>query len=340
MNKNFFYRLMVLSIGVLFASLVACNNPASSNTETPDSNVQKPSDNGSKVPNAQTPGGGNPNGETGNGDSPSIPTFTPVAFGTNGDDLKNWLTNTASSTEINYLKVTDIPAAALEGTTGAGNLGRIIKESGKKVALKLTKSRSTPSLKNCFKDCTNLVSIWLEYAYEEGKFDNAFAGCTGLGAGSITVSFEQLQEYQNHAADMGTLSDRFAPSSIEGVWRYISVQSQGQTITFPHYPGNGVMLQQYTCFWEGKMYEVIKSSGYPAEMAQHNGIFKGGLDWGRPYIFWNNKILNMNVTFSGNEMTVEVPSSAPSGKVIIKTEKVGDPTVEQILAAKPNPNQP
>ena len=32
-----------------------------------------------------------------------------------------------------------------------------------------------------------------------------------------------------------------------------------------------------------------------------------------PYIFWNNKILNMNVTFSGNEMTVELPSSAPSG---------------------------
>ena len=40
--------------------------------------------------------------------------------------------------------------------------------------------------------------------------------------------------------------------------------------------------------------------------------------------------MSFNVTASGNELTLEEP-----GRVILKMEKVSDPTVEQILAAKP-----
>ncbi len=271
-------------------------------------------------------------GSTGGGAFPPVPSFTPVSFGTNGDDLKDWLTNTASPTEINRIEVTGVPPTALAGTpTEAGTLGKIIKESGKMVALKLSAQSPTPSLKNGFKDCTNLQSIQLEYAYEAGKFDGAFAGCTGLGKGSILVPLEQLHAYQTAAASMGVvLADRFIPSSIEGVWRWISEQNEGQPLkTFPQDTGGGSQMQPYYCFDHGKVYHALKGLGYPSEQAQHNGIFKMPGNWGIPYIYM---VMSFNVTFNGNELTLEEP-----GTVILKMEKVSDPTVEQILAAQPLP---
>ena len=87
---------------------------------------------------ATGPGGGGATGPGGGGGFPPAPGFTPVSFGTNGADLKTYLTNTASPTEINRIEVTGVPSAALAGTaTEAGVLGKIIKESGKMVALKL-----------------------------------------------------------------------------------------------------------------------------------------------------------------------------------------------------------
>ena len=283
-------------------------------------------------PNSAGGGTGTGSGSTGGGVFPPVPSFTPVSFGTNGDDLKDWLTNTASPTEINRIEVTDVPPAAFAGTpTEAGTLGKIIKESGKMVALKLSAQSPTPSLKNGFKDCTNLQSIQLEYAYEAGKFDGAFAGCTGLGKGSILVPLEQLHAYQTAAASMGVvLADRFIPSSIEGVWRFISEQNQGQPLkTFPQDTGGGSQMQPYFCFDHGKVYHALKGSGYPSQYAQHNGIFKMPESWGIPYI---SIIMSFNVTFNGNELTLEQP-----GRVILKMEKVTDPTVEQILAAQPLP---
>lgn len=276
--------------------------------------------------------GGATTGPGGGGDFPPAPGFTPVSFGTNGADLKTYLTNTASPTEINRIEVTGVPSAALAGTaTEAGVLGKIIKESGKMVALKLPAQSPTPSLKNGFKDCTNLQSIQLEYAYEAGKFDDAFAGCTGLGKGSILVPLEQLHAYQTAAASMGVvLADRFIPSSIEGVWRWISEQNEGQPLkTFPQDTGLGSQMQPYYCFDHGKVYHALKGSGYPSEQAQYNGIFKMPGNWGIPYIYM---VMSFNVTFDGTELTWEEP-----GRVTLKMEKVSDPTVEQILAAKPAP---
>ena len=278
--------------------------------------------------------GGATTGPGGGGDFPPAPGFTPVSFGTNGADLKTYLTNTASPTEINRIEVTGVPSAALAGTaTEAGVLGKIIKESGKMVALKLPAQSPTPSLKNGFKDCTNLQSIQLEYAYEAGKFAGAFAGCTGLGKGSILVPLEQLHAYQTAAASMDVvLADRFIPSSIEGVWRWISEQNEGQPLkTFPQDTGIGSQMQPYYCFDHGKVYHALKGSGYPSEQAQHNGIFKMPGNWGIPYI---NMVMSFNVTFDGTELTWEQP-----GRVTLKMKKVTDPTVEQILAAKPAPEQ-
>ena len=288
---------------------------------------------------ATGPGGGGAvgpgEGGTGPGEGggfPPAPGFTPVSFGTNGADLKTYLTNTASPTEINRIEVTGVPSAALAGTaTEAGVLGKIIKESGKMVALKLPAQSPTPSLKNGFKDCTNLQSIQLEYAYEAGKFAGAFAGCTGLGKGSILVPLEQLHAYQTAAASMDVvLADRFIPSSIEGVWRWISEQNEGQPLkTFPQDTGIGSQMQPYYCFDHGKVYHALKGSGYPSEQAQYNGIFKMPGNWGIPYIYM---VMSFNVTFDGTELTWEQP-----GRVTLKMEKVSDPTVEQILAAKPAP---
>ena len=287
---------------------------------------------GCNQPAGSSSGDSSGSGQGGGGGFPPAPGFTPVSFGTNGADLKAYLTNSASSTEINRIELTGVPSAALAGTaTEAGVLGKIIKESGKMVALKLPAQSPTPFLTNGFKDCTNLQSIQLEYAYEAGKFDGAFAGCTGLGKGSILVPLEQLHAYQTAAASMGVvLADRFIPSSIEGVWRWISEQNEGQPLkTFPQDTGGGSQMQPYYCFDHGKMYHALKSSGHPSQYAQHNGIFKMPGNWGIPYIYM---VMSFNVTFNGNELTLEEP-----GTVILKMEKVSDPTVEQILAAQPLP---
>ena len=335
---------LITVVLLLAAALVftGCKQPAGSSSGDSSGGATTGQGGGSSGDGATGPGGGGAVGPGGGGavgpgeggDFPPASGFTPVSFGTNGADLKTYLTNTASPTEINRIEVTGVPSAALAGTaTEAGVLGKIIKESGKMVALKLPAQSPPPSLKNGFKDCTNLQSIQLEYSYEAGKFDGAFAGCTGLGKGSILVPLEQLHAYQTAAASMGVaLADRFIPSSIEGVWRWVSEQNEGQPLkTFPQNTGGGSQMQPYYCFDHGKVYHALKGSGYPSEQAQHNGIFKMPGNWGIPYI---NMVMSFNVTFNGTELTWEQP-----GRVTLKMKKVTDPTVEQILAAKPAPGQ-
>lgn len=331
---------LITVVLLLAAALVftGCKQPADSSSGDSSGGATTGPGGGSSGGGATGPGGGGSGGGAvgpgGGGDLPPAPGFTPVSFGTNGADLKTYLTNTASPTEINRIEVTGVPSAALAGTaTEAGVLGKIIKESGKMVALKLPAQSPPPSLKNGFKDCTNLKSVQLEYVYEAGKFDGAFAGCTGLGKGSILVPLEQLHAYQTAAASMGVaLADRFIPSSIEGVWRWVSEKNEGQPLkTFPQDTGGGSQMQPYYCFDHGKVYHALKGSGYPSEQAQHNGIFKMPGNWGIPYI---NMVMSFNVTFNGTELTWEQP-----GRVTLKMKKVTDPTVEQILAAKPAPGQ-
>ena len=323
--------VLLLAAALIFTG---CKQPAGSSSGDSSGGATTGPGGGGTGGGATGPGGGGAVGPGEGGDLPPAPGFTPVSFGTNGADLKTYLTNTASPTEINRIEVTGVPSAALAGTaTEAGVLGKIIKESGKMVALKLPAQSPPPSLKNGFKDCTNLQSIQLEYACEAEKFEGAFAGCTGLGKGSILVPLEQLHAYQTAAAFMGVaLADRFIPSSIEGVWRWISEQSQGQPLkTFPQDTGSGSQMQPYYCFDHGKVYHALKGSGYPSEQAQHNGIFKMPENWGIPYIYM---VMSFNITFDGTELTWEQP-----GRVTLKMKKVTDPTVEQILAAKPAPEQ-
>ena len=161
---------------LLAAALVftGCKQPADSSSGDSSGGATTGPGGGSSGGGATGPGGdgsgGGAVGPGGGGDLPPAPGFTPVSFGTNGADLKTYLTNTASPTEINRIEVTGVPSAALAGTaTEAGVLGKIIKESGKMVALKLPAQSPPPSLKNGFKDCTNLKSIQLEYVYEAGN---------------------------------------------------------------------------------------------------------------------------------------------------------------------------
>ena len=280
-------------------------------------------------------------GSTGPGGAfPPAPGFTRVSYGTDGADLKAYLTNSASSTEINRVEVTGVPSTALAGTaTEAGVLGKIIKESGKRVALKLPAQSPTPFLTNGFKDCTNLQSIQLEYAYEAGKFNGAFAGCTGLRRSSITVPPDQLHAYQTAAVSMGVSPDCFIPSSIEGVWRWVSVQKGTIVTTYPKTAPDGVTeMQPYFCLKQGKAYQAVKMWNSPHPVA--NGIFKGGKDgaqWAEAYTFSGSTLVigsqfNAAVSFNGNKMTIQEAFAA-------ELEKVTDPTVEQILAAKPAPGQ-
>lgn len=143
-----------------------------------------------------------------------------------------------------------------------------------------------------------------------------FTGCPGNAGGGQGIS--------GGGTGGGT-------SPVEGVWRWISEQSQGQPLQmFPKDTGGGSQMQPYYCFWQGKMYHALKASGYPSGAPPANGIFQMPENWGTPYIFQGNMLMNFNVTFNGNEMTLEIP-----GQVTLKMEKVSDPTVDQILAAKP-----
>ena len=61
----------------------------------------------------------------------------------------------------------------------------------------------------CFKDCAALTGATLKCDYNDGHFNNAFAGCTSLTTDSIQVKLTQLTAYKNKAAKMGTQADKF-----------------------------------------------------------------------------------------------------------------------------------
>ncbi|MGP1368644.1 MAG: right-handed parallel beta-helix repeat-containing protein [Treponema sp.] len=90
--------------------------------------------------------------------------YTEVPYG----QLEAYLTNNASSTEVNYIEVTgSIPAAHFKGTSGSstsppspGALGQLLKNNAsKKVALKLPDGLSVTDMSTCFALCKNLISV-------------------------------------------------------------------------------------------------------------------------------------------------------------------------------------
>ena len=97
-----------------------------------------------------------------------IPDYKPVAF----NDLINYLRNIASTTEINYIRVTGLTAADLKGISNPPyepiSLGNILKwttqEGGnptKKIALKLDSSELTglTDMSGCFSRCRSLIQV-------------------------------------------------------------------------------------------------------------------------------------------------------------------------------------
>lgn len=68
----------------------------------------------------------------------------------------------------------------------------------------------------CFSHCEKLTSVTLKCPYNQGKtvfgdpsFEDAFKECTGLKAGSIKVSADQLAIYKKNADVMRIAADRF-----------------------------------------------------------------------------------------------------------------------------------
>ena len=133
--------------------------------------------------NAGGGGGGNSGGGT------PTPAYTKVAYGTNGADLKAWLQNNAAAAPaVNYIELTGVKNQALNAiyTDRPSPLGKIIKASGKKVALKLPRE-VTQIGSWAFNGCTLLESIDLSACIRltgagegYGIENDAFAGCTAL----------------------------------------------------------------------------------------------------------------------------------------------------------------
>jgi len=63
---------------------------------------------------------------------------------------------------------------------------------------------------SCFFYCTSLTSVTLKCEYLDGKFDDAFSGCSSLSAGSIKVPADSLDDYKDNANKMGAKAEWFA----------------------------------------------------------------------------------------------------------------------------------
>ena len=131
-------------------------------------------------PNNAGGGGGNNNG----GGTPT-PAYTQVAYGTNGADLQAWLTNNAAAAPaVNYIELTGVTRDHLSGSVGNPSpLGKIIQDSGKKVALKLPETVDRIGDRAFYK-CTALTGIDLSactHLWAGAKiYGYAFADCTEL----------------------------------------------------------------------------------------------------------------------------------------------------------------
>ncbi len=103
--------------------------------------------------------------------------------------LDKWLETKASATEVNYIKIIEIPEEALKGTNSeSGKLGKTIKASGKKVFLSGLKLKDNKELKKipdfCFDQVTNIIGINLPASLSTiGQF--AFTTCYALTSISV-----------------------------------------------------------------------------------------------------------------------------------------------------------
>ncbi|MGP1457829.1 MAG: leucine-rich repeat protein [Treponema sp.] len=99
-------------------------------------------------------------------------------------DLNTYLQTTASSTGINYIKVTGLTAANLQGTTDyspePSALGKILNDNPtKKVALKLEEIPELTDMSYCFRGCTSLAQA-PDIQSSVTNMNGCFRGCTSL----------------------------------------------------------------------------------------------------------------------------------------------------------------
>ena len=113
------------------------------------------------------------------------PKYTPVAY----DKLAEYLANTASATDVNYIEVTGLQAKHLKGDDSneqdpkPSPLGAILQlHSTKKVALKLGGSISAlMDMPLCFYNCTSLVGVAaIPKGVKDMEMSSCFSSCTSL----------------------------------------------------------------------------------------------------------------------------------------------------------------
>ena len=125
-----------------------------------------------------------------------IPDYKPVAF----NDLENYLRNIASTTEINYIRVTGLTAADLKGSSKPpyrqSELGKILKRTTeehlnptKKIALKLDSSELTglTDMSGCFYDCRSLTQV-SGIPDSVTNMEGCFSYCTSLTQAPVIPS--------------------------------------------------------------------------------------------------------------------------------------------------------
>ncbi len=130
--------------------------------------------------------------------------FTTVVY----ENLEEWLDSKASSAEINYIRVTNVPEEAIIGSDlYPGSLGEIIRGSYKKVFIQIEPKKGkvlkeigdnafyevenlagielpetlTSIERRAFRDCSGLTSIDLSNCSNLTSIGEwAFSGCSGL----------------------------------------------------------------------------------------------------------------------------------------------------------------
>ena len=124
--------------------------------------------------------------------------YTEVPFGTHGADLDTYLKDTASSADINYIKVTGLTAADLKGDRNSWKpspLGKILRDNPtKKVALKLGEISGLTDMRYCFLGCTSLTQAPV-IPSTVTNMESCFYYCTSL---------TQAPEIPSGVANMGS----------------------------------------------------------------------------------------------------------------------------------------
>ena len=69
---------------------------------------------------------------------------------------------------------------------------------------------SVTDMRWCFFGCSSLTSVTLKCEYLDGRFGDAFSGCSGLSAGRIKVPADSLDDYKDNADKMDAQKDWFA----------------------------------------------------------------------------------------------------------------------------------